>query len=82
MKWLRSLKPVHIRTDLGFTLAAVALNHHHALSFVCLLYTSGVYDTIRTRTFNNTGDSDVGMIIEITALAKVKNPEMCIRDSC
>lgn len=34
----------------------------------------GVYDTIRTRTFNNTGDSDVGMIIEITALAKVKNP--------
>ena len=22
------------RTDLGFTLAAVALNHHHALSFV------------------------------------------------
>lgn len=34
----------------------------------------GVHDTIRTRIFNNTGDSDVGMIIEITALAKVKNP--------
>jgi hypothetical protein len=34
----------------------------------------GVYDTIRTRTFNNTGDSDVGMIIEIIALAQVKNP--------
>ena len=40
------LSLIHIySTDLGFALAAVALNHHHALSFVggnqaCLLYTS------------------------------------------
>lgn len=34
----------------------------------------GAYDTIRTRTFNNTGDSDIGMIIEIIALAEVQNP--------
>ena len=34
----------------------------------------GAYDTIRTRTFNNTGDTDVGMIIEINALSTVKNP--------
>ena len=34
----------------------------------------GAYDTIHTRTFYNSGDTDVGMIIEINALAKVSNP--------
>lgn len=32
------------------------------------------YDTSRTRSFNNTGDVAVGMIIEIYALATVTNP--------
>ncbi len=34
----------------------------------------GEYDTIRTKTFYNTGDVDVGMIIEIVAYNTVTNP--------
>lgn len=33
-----------------------------------------VYDTSRTRTFNNTGDVAVGMIIQVYALGTVTNP--------